>query len=331
MTSPDEHSPEKKDSENEVVPAGPKQKAKCLEKDIKSPPKPSDLSKAERKEKNNKTARRDVKSSRGNVKTMKPSVVKAEERSSRSKKSIREGKLKNFSLPKDESEITALQLDADLTKSARLMEEYKIALEQIFTTLVNLMRRGNGTVDMENIVSEKGQTAAEKLNKEVQLTQNNWKTDTKLQPAMNDAIAKNAVVLASAERNLQTRGPKHLKRVKKFLYGQYPKVCYQESIFKALYVDMKRDLLKVVKQQKPETQSVRDESAQAISKFIKEKYVNAKILHLGEIQSAFVELSFFHRTSAFTWHQIAERQPPKSSYHTENFDFQQFFTAPPKM
>ncbi|CAA94302.3 LEDGF domain-containing protein [Caenorhabditis elegans] len=266
MTSPDEHSPEKKDSENEVVPAGPKQKAKCLEKETKSPPKPSDLSKAERKEKNNKTARRDVKSSRGNVKTMKPSVVKVEERSSRSKKSIREGKLKNFSLPKDEPEITALQLDAELTKSARLMEEYKIALEQIITTLVSMMRRGNGTVDMENIVSDKGQTAAEKLNKEVQLTQNYWKTDTKLQPAMNDAIAKNTVVLAAAERNLQTQGPQHLKRVKKFLYGQYPK-----------YVDMKRDLLKIVKQQKPEAQSVRDESAQAISKFIKEKYVNAKI------------------------------------------------------
>ena len=54
---------------------------------------------------------------------------------------------------------------------------------------------------------------------------------------------------------------------------------------------MKKALAKTVKQQRPDNQGVRDEQIKAITVFVKEKYLNMKLIHLGEIQSVFAELS----------------------------------------
>ncbi|EFO91499.1 hypothetical protein CRE_11801 [Caenorhabditis remanei] len=322
MSSPEEgNGPEKKESENELAaPTGPKVKAKCREKEEKSPAKPSELSKMERKEvKNmNKSTRKDAKSARMGPRTLKPMAVKAEERS---RKSVREAPAKSyhFQTPKDETELACLQLEGELAQQTKAMEEYRFAMQQIYNILAIMIRRGNGTTDADNFKSDKGQAAAEKLNREVVQTENFWKTDTRLQPAFNDSIAKNTTILAAAERHLQEQGPKHLKKTKRFLNDHWLR-----------YVDMKKTLAKIVKQQKPDSQGARDEQIKAITVFVKEKYLNMKSIHLGEIQSVIAELSLFHHTSSASWHQIAERKPPKSGYVPETFDFKQFFAPPPK-
>ena len=89
-----------------------------------------------------------------------------------------------------------------------------------------MIRRGNGTTDPDDFKSDKGQAAAEKLNREVVQTENFWKTDTRLQPAFNDSIAKNTTILAAAERHLQEQGPKHLKKTKRFLNDHWLRVCF---------------------------------------------------------------------------------------------------------
>uniref|UniRef100_A0A1I7TSM9 BAR domain-containing protein n=1 Tax=Caenorhabditis tropicalis TaxID=1561998 RepID=A0A1I7TSM9_9PELO len=277
--------PEKKDSDTDLaVPPGPRPKAKCRDKEEKSPPKPSDLSRLEKKDQKNMN-----KSARNNVKI------------------------------KDEPELAALQLEGELGQNAKLMEEYKVAMQQIYNIFCTMIRCGNGTTDPENFKSERLHTAAEKLNREVVQTENFWKTDTKLQPAMNESIAKNSVILGAAERNLQENGPKHLKKLKKFLTSYWPR-----------YVELKRELAKVIKQQKPDSQALRDECVKNISTSVNDKYLKLKNDHLGEIQCAFVELGFYHHACATSWCQIAERKVPKAGFQQEAFDFKQFFAPPPK-
>ncbi|CAL2033355.1 unnamed protein product [Caenorhabditis brenneri] len=324
--SPDGNSDglEKKDSETDVPPAGGalKQKAKCRDKEEQSVPKPSEMSKMDKKEgKNmNKSARRDLKSARMGPRTMKPTAAKQEERSRRSMiEAAPGGRQFNIQIPKDEPDLASLQLEGELAQNAKLMEEYKVAMQQIHHILCTMIRRGNGTTDMENFKSERMQAAPEKLNREVVQTENFWKSDTKLQPAMNEAIAKNTAILGAAERNLQEVGPKHLRRLKKFIYSYWPR-----------YVEMKKELQKLVKQQRSDSQALRDECVKNIQTFVNDKYLKLKHEHLGEIQSAFVELGFFHHTSANSWYQIAERKVPKSGYQAETFDFKQFFAPPPK-
>ncbi|CAO4365831.1 unnamed protein product [Caenorhabditis nigoni] len=319
MPSPDENGPEKKASEPELAtPAGPKPKAMCREKEEKSPAKQSDVSRMEKKGNINKSARRDARSAR--MKVMKPVSVKMD--NGGSKMSIQEQLPKqqfNIQKPKDETDVACLQLEGELAQTVKTMEEYKVAMFQIHTILLTMIRRGNGTSDMENCKSEKGQAAAEKLNREVVQTENFWKSDTFLQPAMNQSIAKNSQILAAAERNLQEQAPGHMKKLKKFLHVHWPR-----------YVEMKKELGKVVKLQKPDSQTVRAEYVKSISEFVKEKYLKVKNDHLGEIQSVLVELSFFHHASASAWHRIAERKLPKVGYQPETFDFKQFFGPPPK-
>ncbi|EFO91318.1 hypothetical protein CRE_11741 [Caenorhabditis remanei] len=306
--------PEKKGSEPELVSNGIKNRALSREKEEKSPAKPSDLSKMERKEgKNiNKSARKEVKSARMGPRTLKPMAVKVDDRS---KMSLRETpKQFHIQLPKDETDLGCLQLEGELAQSAKAMEEYRVVIQQIYNGLSMMIRRGNGTTDPDDFKSDKGQAAAEKLNREVVQTENFWKTDTRLQPALNDSIAKNTTIIAAAERHLQEQGPKHLKRIKKFLSVHWPR-----------YVDMKKALAKTVKQQRPDNQGVRDEQIKAITVFVKEKYLNMKLIHLGEIQSVFAEMSMFHHTSHVAWNHISERKPPKVGYQVETFDFKQFF------
>ena len=64
---------------------------------------------------------------------------------------------------------------------------------------------------------------------------------------------------------------------------------------------MKKTLAKIVKQQKPDSQSARDEQIKAITVFVKEKYLNMKSIHLGEIQSVIAELSVSFSCTAFNW------------------------------
>uniref|UniRef100_A0A8R1DGX7 Uncharacterized protein n=1 Tax=Caenorhabditis japonica TaxID=281687 RepID=A0A8R1DGX7_CAEJA len=218
--------------------------------------------------------------------------------------------------PKDEPELSTLLLDGALLANAKLMEDYRHALQQIHNHLLMLMRRGNGTTDLEYIRSEKMHSAPELLNKFATKTESFWRTDKKLQPTMNESLAANTAHLGQVERNMQDQGVKHLKKIKKFIYVHY-----------ATYVDLKKQLAKVVSKN-PDNVNGRTSISKKIDKLIKEKYLQGKKNHVIEIQSAFLELTLFHNTNFEAWRLIADRKLPTGTFEVQKGDHKQFAKLP---
>lgn len=108
---------------------------------------------------------------------------------------------------------------------------------------------------------------------------------------------------------------------------------------------MKKELSKI-KKDRPDTATQREEQLKRIATFVKQKYQNQKSAHLGELQSAFVEIGvssesvstsseshfqMYHHASTKFWYQISERKMTKDGdYNPEAFDYSQFFKPAPK-
>ncbi|CAI5442769.1 unnamed protein product [Caenorhabditis angaria] len=139
-----------------------------------------------------------------------------------------------------------------------------------------------------------------------------WSSSTEFQPALLDSIKSNTTQIAAAERYLQDRGPKHMKKIKKFIFRQYPN-----------YVELKHSLLKLNKT-RPDSVHEKEHLLKNMSSFVKEKYREGKHAHAVEIQCAISEIMLYHRATEKNWYNIAERKVSKTPFASEPFDFSQF-------
>ncbi|CAI5442770.1 unnamed protein product [Caenorhabditis angaria] len=254
-----------------------------------------------------KTEREKKKKDKKKKKRSKKPTTSTREQHHEDKSIIEQARQKyNLITPKNEVEIEVLELEAPLSTQCKYMEAYKLVLEQTYTLLISLMRRGNGTTGFDNIKSEKGNTAPDKLCKSLMLSSVFWSTATEFQPALLDSVKSNTAQIAAAERHLQEKGPKHMKKIRKFIEQYYP-----------TYVELKMSLLKLNKT-RPDSVHEKEDLLKKISSFVKERYKDGKHTHAAEIQCALTEIMLYHRATEKNWYNIAERKMCTANFCPED-------------